>query len=113
MFEEKPKWTIAEAIPFCVKLEAIAPKHGYHVALTGGILYKGPDPRKDLDIVFYSIRQEKGKRGPLLKEIAKELDLKMGTKFNWLQKAKTKDGKVIDFFFPETKKIKNEDVYQP
>lgn len=54
---EKPsgKWTQAEALALCVKLEAIAPKFGCHVALTGGCLYGGS--MKDCDVILYRIRQ--------------------------------------------------------
>lgn len=49
-------WTQAEAIELCRKIEAVCPKYGCHVALTGGLLYKDGE-RKDCDIVFYRIRQ--------------------------------------------------------
>lgn len=49
-------WTQSEAIELCRKLEAFAPEFGYHVALTGGLLYKDGE-RKDCDIVLYRIRQ--------------------------------------------------------
>ena len=51
-------WTQAESIEWCRRAEAVAPACGYHVALTGGCLYKDGE-RKDLDVVFYEIR---GKR---------------------------------------------------
>lgn len=49
-------WTQTEAIYLCKKIEAVCPKFGCHVALTGGLLYK-EGPRKDADIMFYRIRQ--------------------------------------------------------
>lgn len=49
-------WTISEAIALCRAIEAICPAFGCHVALTGGTLYKD-GVRKDLDLVFYRIRQ--------------------------------------------------------
>lgn len=42
-------WTQKEAIELCVKIEAICPKYGCHVALTGGLLYKEGE-RKDRGI---------------------------------------------------------------
>src|ERR1035437_5571090 len=50
------QWTQTEAIELCVKVEAICPKYGCHVALTGGLLYK-QGKRKDCDLLFYRIRQ--------------------------------------------------------
>lgn len=49
-------WTQAEAISLCRKIEDVCPAFGCHVALTGGLLYKLGE-RKDLDILFYRIRQ--------------------------------------------------------
>jgi len=49
-------WTQEAAMKLCREIEMIAPLHGAHVALTGGCLYKA-GPRKDLDLVFYRIRQ--------------------------------------------------------
>lgn len=49
-------WTQEQAISLCVQIEAICPKFGCHVAMTGGCLYK-EGPRKDLDLIFYRIRQ--------------------------------------------------------
>jgi hypothetical protein len=45
-------WTRDLAIDLCVKLEAIAPTYGAHVALSGGVLYR-EGPRKDCDLVIY------------------------------------------------------------
>ena len=105
-------WDLMEAIEFIRLVYPIALKHKFYPALTGGLLYKEKVPRKDLDVVFYSNRQtRKPNRAKFLKELAKELDLKLTTKFNWLQKAKTKDGKIIDFFFPETRKTVDEEEY--
>lgn len=49
-------WTIADAVELCRSIEAIAPTYGCHVAITGGVLYKD-GARKDLDILFYRVRQ--------------------------------------------------------
>lgn len=52
----KPMWTLDQAVALCRAIEAVAPAYGCHVALTGGVLYKD-GPRKDLDLVFYRVRQ--------------------------------------------------------
>lgn len=49
-------WCLSQAVSLCVQIEAICPKFGCHVALTGGCLYKD-GARKDLDLIFYRIRQ--------------------------------------------------------
>lgn len=46
------KWTRAEAIELCKEIEKFAPAYGFHVALTGGCLYK-EGYRDDLDLVIY------------------------------------------------------------
>jgi hypothetical protein len=50
------KWGLSEALEVCRIVEAICPKYGCHVGLTGGLLYKEGE-RKDLDLVLYRIRQ--------------------------------------------------------
>src|SRR3546814_21088535 len=60
-FHEAPPslpWTLEDAVALCRKIEKIAPEYGAHVALTGGTLYKD-GPRKDVDPIFYRIRQVK------------------------------------------------------
>jgi hypothetical protein len=49
-------WSTKEAVDLCRLVESVAPAHGFHVALTGGLLYKD-GYRKDADIVLYRIRQ--------------------------------------------------------
>lgn len=49
-------WELGEAIGLCAEIEARCSEFGCHVALTGGVLYK-EGPRKDLDLLFYRIRQ--------------------------------------------------------
>ncbi len=50
------KWTQQEAIDICRTAENYAPAFGFHVALTGGLLYK-TGARDDLDLMFYRVRQ--------------------------------------------------------
>jgi hypothetical protein len=51
-------WSHEQAVSLCVQIEAVCPKFGCHVALTGGCLYKEGE-RKDCDLIFYRIRQVK------------------------------------------------------
>ena len=53
---ESRTWDLVSAVDLCKQVESIAPDYGCHVALTGGCLYK-EGPRKDLDLLFYRIRQ--------------------------------------------------------
>ena len=98
------KWTQAEAIQLCVIIEAICPKEGYHVALTGGTLYS-TGKRKDCDILFYSIRQiEEANPEKLIDKLTDSIDgLAFIAWFGWMCKLKYK-GREIDVFFPETEK---------
>lgn len=96
-------WTKADAIELAVKLEAIAPRFGYHVALTGGLLYK-EGLRKDADFLFYSIRQEKTpQRKKLMKALEKEFGFSDTEVYGWMCKTRY-EGKGVDIFFPETPK---------
>ena len=94
------QWSQIDSITFCREVESICPKFGYHVALTGGNLYKD-GTRKDLDILIYRIRQcESPELDNLILALAK-----MGckdfefygfvTKFTYL-------GKLVDMFYPES-----------
>lgn len=97
--DQTSAWTQEEAIRLCSVLERIAPDFGCHVALTGGTLYK-PGLRKDVDILFYRIRQapEIDRYGLVqtLVEIGFELDSTHG----WVQKMRY-GKKCLDLFFPD------------
>lgn len=97
-------WTQTEAIKLCTLIEEICPKFGCHVALTGGCLYKD-GPRKDLDLVFYRIRQapEIDING-LLDALDQACGIQVKTKHGWMFKAVAykNGGKMVDIFFPET-----------
>jgi hypothetical protein len=93
------KWTQAEAIALCERIEAVCPDHGCHVALTGGLLYKS-GARKDADILFYRIRQVEEIDVDGLMDALADLGIERGDDFGWCFKA-TWQGKPIDFFFPE------------
>jgi hypothetical protein len=47
-----PKWTIAEGIDECKKLESFLIPHGFHCALGGSVLHRGQS-FSDLDIFIY------------------------------------------------------------
>lgn len=95
------KWCLPEAVELCGKIEAICPKFGCHVALTGGVLYK-EGPRKDLDLLFYRIRDWKqiDHEGMFKALEIEEVFLTGG--FGWCYKGEY-HGKKIDLFFPEEK----------
>lgn len=92
-------WTQADAIALCVALEAISPKYGAHVALTGGLLYKD-GPRKDADILLYRIRQIDAIDIGGMMAAFEKVDVSPVHDYGWCYKA-TFQGKPIDFFFPE------------
>lgn len=93
------KWTREEAIDLCRLIENIAPRFGCHVALTGGTLYKD-GPRKDLDILFYRIRQVPEIDVPALMGALAEIGIKQTGGFGWCFKG-LYHNKKIDMFFPE------------
>lgn len=94
-------WTQQEAIEICRKVEEICPQAGCHVALTGGTLYKD-GARKDLDLLFYRIRQEPEIKTAKLFEILASIGIQRQKGFGWVHKA-TYGEKNIDLFFPEEK----------
>lgn len=93
-------WTQAEAIAACILVEAIAPRFGAHVALTGGTLYN-VGRRKDCDILFYRIRQVVEIDEPGLLAALIKAGMEMVERKGWVQKAMWQ-GKNVDLFFPES-----------
>lgn len=90
---------LEKAIVICKSIEAVSPSFGCHVALTGGCLYKQGE-RKDLDILFYRIRQvEKIDKDGLLNALGL-LGFKDISGFGWIHKASVA-GYSVDMFFPE------------
>ena len=88
------------AIEACTLIESFAPNRGCHVALTGGCLYKG-GVRKDIDILFYRVRQI-----PEIDLIGLLHDLESAgfskpVGFGWIYKSEYK-GVNFDMFFPES-----------
>jgi len=89
-----------DTLNFIGQIETIAQHHGAHVALTGGVLYKS-DERKDIDIMFYRIRQSsKIDSKALFEELATTLGISVTKGQGWVYKATCERGD-IDFFFPE------------
>lgn len=92
-------WSRNIALDLCKEVEAVCPPFGCHVALTGGLLYKD-GPRKDLDLLFYRIRQvEKIDEENLLLKLS-DIGFTMQERFGWVQKAVYWD-MPVDMFFPE------------
>lgn len=92
-------WNVSEAIEICRQVEAVCPPFGFHVALTGGTLYKDGE-RKDLDLLFYSIRQNDDPDRDGLLEALGAVGFSDIVEFGWMNKA-TVAGKPVDIFFPE------------
>ena len=103
MSDSPAKWTQAQAIELCRAIEAIAPKYGCHVALTGGTLYHFGE-RKDADILFYRIRQIVAIDVDGLMDGLRAIGVEPGRDWGWCYKA-TYQGRNIDFFFPEREGI--------
>lgn len=93
------KWTLEKAVALCIAVEAVCPKYGCHVALTGGCLYRDGE-RKDADILFYRIRQVEEIDKPGLFEALAAIGLKEIRGFGWCHKAEF-EGLPVDCFFPE------------
>jgi hypothetical protein len=93
-------WTLGEAVALCRLISIIAPDYGCHVALTGGVLYKF-GPRKDLDLLFYRIRQvEKVDVDGLFDALASIGIVRVVREARWCVKG-THEGRPIDCFFPD------------
>lgn len=101
-------WTQAEAIAIARRLEEIAPDYSAHVALTGGCLYKDGE-RKDCDILFYRIRQDKVINTAGLFAHMERLGFSFGGNHGRVHKC-TYQGKDLDLFFPEHWKISQEHI---
>jgi len=94
-------WTQEEAIQLCVQIERVCPVAGCHVALTGGLLYK-IGQRKDLDLIFYRIRQVAVIDYQRLWEELKSIGISNVAGFGW-RFVGDYCGKKIDLLFPEEK----------
>jgi hypothetical protein len=92
-------WTLADARQLCEAIEKVCTPSGCHVALTGGVLYKD-GPRKDLDLLFYRVRQLPQIDRPALFAALDGIGLKKLYGFGWCYKA-VYQGKRVDLFFPD------------
>lgn len=92
-------WNQQDAIALARKVEEVCPPFGCHVALTGGTLYKDGE-RKDLDLLFYRVRQKRRIDRDGLFDALAEIGLVKLRGFDWCYKA-TYDAKPVDLFFPE------------
>src|SRR5690554_5181244 len=90
---------LSAAVELCRKIEEFAPQYGSHVALTGGCLYKDGD-RKDIDLLFYRIRQVDDIDYTGLFNALSGIGFSDCNGFGWLFKS-TYAGVNIDMFFPE------------
>lgn len=92
-------WTQQEAIILATQIETVCPDFGYHVALTGGCLYRNGH-RQDLDLLFYRIRQiENPDYVGLLSKLA-EIGIHVYQDFGFCLKAGL-GPKSVDLLFPE------------
>jgi len=96
-------WTQKEAIELVTEIEKVCPSAGCHIALTGGALYK-KGPRKDIDIIFYRIRQVKEiDTDKLFKLLDNKFDITIVGKYGWMCKAKCRNtNRGIDILFPDS-----------
>ena len=99
MHSTKPKWTQAEAIALCIKIEAIAPNFGAHIALSGGCLYK-EGSRKDCDLILYRIRQCPKIKFEKLFDALLDIGVEKVSGFGFCHKLEYQ-GKKIDLLSPE------------
>lgn len=79
-------------------LENTVKDKGFHIALTGGLLYKDGE-RKDCDIVVYRVRQEKNDPS-LFFETASKIGLKVVKSYGFCTKCEF-FGKGVDILYPE------------
>lgn len=94
------RWTLEQAVNLCSMIHPLTIHYGCYVALTGGVLYKGGE-RKDLDLLFYRIRQVPGiDKKRLFDHLETQLNIKVVKGFGFCHKA-TFEGKSIDILFPE------------
>lgn len=91
---------LAIAVALARKIEAVAPRFGLHVALTGGCLYKDGE-RKDIDLLFYPHENDatNTNRDGLLAALRDELGFVLGNDYGRVAKAAF--GSVpVDLIFP-------------
>lgn len=101
---ENKFWTRQELVELCIAIESVCPRHGCHVAMTGGCLYK-VGYRKDADVLFYRIRQAEVIDVDGLFADLEKLGLVRVGGFSWCWKF-TYNGRGVDILFPEENRLK-------
>lgn len=100
---------LSDGVYFAQLIESVCPQYGYHVALTGGCLYKD-GYRKDIDLIIYRIRQvEKPDFHGLIHCLENEFGFSFLTIIDegrWCIKAQCYDV-AIDLLFPECMNTNN------
>lgn len=91
---------LIDAVQLVQVLERCAPAHGFHVALTGGCVFKF-DQRKDIDLVVYRIRQQPNADIEKLLKAFDALGLSVVSRHGFVTKAKYLNGMAVDILFPE------------
>lgn len=95
-----PMWTLEEAVKIAKAVNnAACPVSGFHVALTGGLLYK-EGPRKDIDLLFYAPYKGATTSKQLLFHALGEIGFTITEDFGRVVKSHY-DGRPVDLFFPE------------
>ena len=103
-------WTLQTAIGVCIDIENLLEPLGFHVALTGGTLYK-LGPRKDVDVMIYSHKVDKSNllNHTEVDYIAGRVASLYHTTYSRAETGRYNDDKVIytlgnniDLFFPYT-----------
>ncbi len=93
-------WVLEDALQLARKIEEIAPAYGYHVALTGGLLYKD-GARKDCDLVMYRDGNNKYDLQSLMAHLGTIVNFAVQPNIiNRVHKG-TWDGKPVDIFLSE------------
>lgn len=93
-------WTIDEAVELAKLVEDVIPQYGYHVALTGGLLYKD-GPRKDCDLVLYRDGNERYELRNMLDKLETILNFDTQPDTQYRVHKATWRGKPVDLFLPE------------
>lgn len=107
--KKKPTpWTHEKAFSVARDIESKAPLYGYHVGLTGGLLYKDGN-RKDADFILYEVRKADPDKDALLKQLNHHFGIReLRRVSDWLSKMETAEGYPMDFLFPDAE---HEDDY--
>lgn len=119
--EHQRWWYRDEAIAFARELEELAAQHDFHVAMTGGCLYKD-GPRKDADFVIYRHNTpESIDTAGNMQDRRATFERKLGTcsgatflHYGYLTKVKLPDGRGVDLLYPELRRpgeeYQNQDI---